>query len=114
MEELPGELLPCRQEGQTDGLIGLTLSLFACLNEGIKGRCPAFVGHEGNDCELHFEKQSCEHDRKVMEVKTFVEKVPIPGSRGQSASVHEQFGKLKAEGEEQWKKGTTQKKELNS
>lgn len=33
-----------------------------------------------------------------MEVKALVEKVPVPGSRGQNDSVHIHVGKLKAEG----------------
>ena len=49
-----------------------------------------------------------------MEIKTLVGKVPFSGSRGQSASVHVCVGKLKAEGEEQWKKTTTQNEGLNS
>lgn len=35
-----------------------------------------------------------------MEVKALVEKVPVPGSRGQNDSVHIHVGKLKAEGQE--------------
>lgn len=41
-----------------------------------------------------------------------MEKVPISGSRGQSASVYMYVGKLKAHGEMQWKNAITQTKFL--